>query len=90
MCRDNEYCCLGVLCEVLDFKKSVINGIVDFYNGDIKISAYQFPDSNIINPLGKFVGFKILYNNSQFSELAEMNDEGVSFEVLAKIIEKYF
>jgi|688.fasta_scaffold792599_2 hypothetical protein len=78
------YCCLGVLCEVLEIPKSVSPVIQ--YEGSQSTLPYSVTKKTDLTKYGDFNGFTI---NEKYT-LADLNDSGASFELIAHIIETYF
>jgi hypothetical protein len=78
------YCCLGVLCEVLEVPKSV--GLVIQYEGSHSTLPISVTQKTDLTRYGDFRGFII---NGKYT-LADLNDSGASFDFIAHIIETYF
>lgn len=80
--RDNEYCCLGVLCKI-----APNHLVVTAYYSD-RISGISLENQTRIKDwagLKSNVGF-LDYSNSV--NLADLNDSGYGFKRIANIIEK--
>ena len=85
--HNNEYCCLGVLCELEGLKKVQYNDT--FYYGEDGCLSVLPSDSKYFNLLlrsGEFKGFKI--NNC--GSLAQLNDCTQTFSSIIKVIKMYF
>ena len=80
----NGFCCLGVLCEVLEIPKTV--GLNIQYEGSHSTLPFSATQKTDLTKHGDFQGFTI---NGKYT-LADLNDSGVSFEFIAYIIETYF
>lgn len=81
LCVDNQYCCLGVLCDVIDNTKwkKCEDGINEYYMG-----SYGYRDDCLESDMLIFTGLSF---NDQ-SILTTKNDSGESFEQIADWIEK--
>ena len=87
-----NYCCLGVLCETMNLKPVKFDDYNNptigraMYNFGLKPDSKAFLRSKIISPytFKKWTGM----TNSFQSELAELNDLGKSFKVIANIIKE--
>lgn len=90
LCQKNtddqfEHCCLGVACEVLNIPKEPC---------DVGSNNYKFTESNLYGTvyLGnldmKYSELKPLQNDKIYSKLANMNDNGKSFDEIANWIEE--
>lgn len=97
LCRDNQYCCLGVLCEICKLDKIIDSGIT-IYSDGFNTSKKSLPDSfarklNIcISPFisTKNIDYKYHINNAHpIAELAGLNDSNVPFIEIADLIEKH-
>lgn len=75
----DRYCCLGVLCDVLGFKKVT--------NGDIQRGAFCIDDI-ILTHCINYSNKEIIPSKLE-EELIHMNDNGNSFEFIASFIESY-
>lgn len=100
LCRDEKYCCLGVLCEISKLEKVMpftdISSTLRGYqvSGGTHWSTRFLPEvfylTNLIGKDGKFVGFLMDINGHPFDKLTEVNDYCETFEEVIEIIEKYF
>jgi hypothetical protein len=70
--RNKEYCCLGVLCEIMNFKCDPDDCILPLQLKD---------DLNMYSQCGHF-------RDGKFLPLAPLNDSGYSFDKIADIIEE--
>lgn len=78
--KGDQFCCLGVLCDIIDKTKwKIINNINKLYN-------YEGADNNefLTHSLRKRVGLSFF----QMNMLMRLNDSGKSFEYIANVIEK--
>ncbi len=81
---DTEYCCLGVLCDIL--------GRIDesrFEETDLGGKVYFFDLGTLDGPhrMGDLVGFDLIPSMPLQKFLASTNDDGVSFQTIADMIE---
>ena len=100
--RDNEFCCLGVLCEVagIEKKESLDNLGFTYYGNDTYLSKKIQGIVGFKDDEGKirFSSYDVEYMkknfniiiNENFYSLAYLNDAGVPFDHIADIIEKYW
>jgi hypothetical protein len=99
LCGGNKYCCLGVLCEVQQRPKSLVETttVTNSYYFD-NMSNYISIENELFEILregGTFWGYTIdiikdLFPSIGGSSLAEINDNVDSFDEVIEIIEKYF
>jgi len=90
LCKNDKYCCLGVLCDIigLDYKEeNNLKVFSDKVNGDKVDKIFSLPyrilgDVHLNNPAG---GYFELDGGS--TSLALLNDAGKTFEEIADIIE---
>ncbi len=88
---DGKHCCLGVLCEIEGLPQ--IDGLVitAFSAPDGKSEYEVYPGKSLTTKSGAFKRFiKLKGRSAAFYELTAMNDAGVSFKTIAKLIEKYY
>lgn len=74
--QDGKYCCLGVLEDVCDGK------VETFSNHKGAVISQSFPSSYWLHE------HKIVAGDAACEDLASMNDGGVSFVEIARIIER--
>lgn len=83
-----KFCCLGVLCDIIDDEKWVCEDLP--YSKEYSYDGKSaFPDSTLINlvKLRKADEYEV---TQEFVHLAEnMNDKGKTFKQIANYIEKY-
>lgn len=90
------FCCLGVLCDVIDPNKWSPNPSDSIkYNYDFGLGTLESSVvcQNVHKELGSALGDlkdTIEYKGGYFACLTELNDAGMSFEEIADIIEKQF
>jgi len=72
-----KYCCLGVVC--------VLNGVNIEKDTDTKILPNSMQKLLGMDGLGSFKD-KIVYRGKSYDCLSELNDEGVRFKTIARII----
>jgi hypothetical protein len=79
---DNEFCCLGVLC---DLHAKAGEGSW----GPVGTGFYVYKDSNgfLPVPVMEWAGIKTIRGEFLETNLTRLNDSGVSFEKIADIIE---
>ena len=98
--RTNDgYCCLGVICDLTDNTKWIKENIYYFYSYKIPIYAEEMTKcatlpSTIITNIGleefdDVVNLPIKDRSNNKVCLAELNDEGLTFNQIADLIE-YF
>jgi hypothetical protein len=94
---DGGYCCLGVLCEVLELPKKRVEGGYEFA-GLSCVLSYSITEPLGIDSIGSFepdegderaMGVRT-GEVCQAASLAMLNDSGYSFAEIADMIEKYF
>ena len=87
LCKDNQYCCLGVLCEELGKELGIqkyqheSNSNIVCYNGDVDYIS----DLNTIKKLNMDKSFKHSHIDSI---LMKMNDNGKTFDEIADYLEE--
>lgn len=86
--RGNEYCCLGVACDLYDVAKwrGGANGAVFRYYGEPQSSASLLTE-DVANWLGLATDAGYFSSEEGDSSLTNLNDDGASFEQIAAIIE---
>jgi hypothetical protein len=77
--KDDKFCCLGVLCEL--HREENLGQAWIGCNNKGYMACYQFPPHKV----SEWAGLKLDDEQS----LARMNDEGASFEEIAKYIEEF-
>jgi hypothetical protein len=87
---NDKYCCLGVLCEIQERPKNHINEFQFYFDGNAKCLVNENPLFSYLNRLGNFNGFKIKIRKTEYSILADVNDNSETFDEVIEIIEKYF
>lgn len=81
---DNSYCCLGVLCEILETpceartRTYAYDDSVDFLPNSVRIAA------GMNSTIGQY------HKDGYGFDLATTNDDGASFAEIANIIEKHW
>ena len=78
--EDNRYCCLGVLCDIVNpegWDSTVGDGVVYGYKGDVKSGLLPVPLLQ-----------EVELSDAQQRELANMNDNGMDFLDIALYIEE--
>lgn len=86
------YCCLGVCCEIADIETretQIHDGRIEFIFGDLSSVAYPTMDW-FINRFGFDFTRSICETKFGHKTLAGINDQGVSFAVIADILEAVF
>lgn len=84
--KEDNYCCLGVLCELNDRPKQLHGDGGYSYDGILCNLTKTNPLYDILGDYGTFNGFNIDKHNS----LAGINDNTDTFENVIEVIEKYF
>jgi hypothetical protein len=85
--KDNAFCCLGVLCDILDNTKwqDSYDEKLYSYGNDIETAGIPPQAGNFpFEALGKFTN-----KAGEIINLSLLNDSGSSFEEIADIIEKH-
>lgn len=77
--RDNEFCCLGVLCDLIDPAKWISSGGAGFRYRGIDHNAMSFPPNEVTRNVG--------LPRDLENQVAGMNDDGNSFAEIADYIE---
>lgn len=78
----NEYCCLGVLCDIIGMKPVKRNDTI-YFGKDYQIAPYAAMQAvGLVDQHGTY-----RKNNDCDHCLTSDNDEGLSFDVIANIIE---
>jgi hypothetical protein len=80
--HDDEYCCLGVFCDLIDdgeWSEPTFSGIYFYKVGDKDSSGW------LVDPILEHY----CISNYYMDRLMAMNDEGKSFDAIADYIEKY-
>jgi hypothetical protein len=84
--ESDSFCCLGVLCEVLEYDKDGFDGYYhpEGYplNGEGAADMFRYGESDEYISVGDL-------SEQDRSELIEMNDKGVSFPEIADWIERF-
>jgi len=74
--KTNTYCCLGVLCEIEGIKYSKTN---EYYQG-----------KSLVDESGRLPKKYKVKSGFFMDNLAQLNDHGLTFKQIAKIIEKNY
>lgn len=84
----NEYCCLGVLCKLSGLAK--FNKLESYLDADVALPEQVMKWAGIKDSEGKLP--KAIKNDdgSKSKSLAQLNDNGASFEEISYIIEKEY
>ena len=90
--QKETFCCLGVLCE-LAVKARVINkaSLEETQDGDLdNTTSYRYDGEKAFLPRDVRLWAGLKSDRGEFDEgdLSEMNDDGVSFKRIAKVIEE--
>ncbi len=83
LCQDNKYCCLGVLCEVLEIKSEIS---LDYPGEQVKSYLFDGWKSQCVIP--QDLGMKIGLIGTESNKLISMNDGGAPFSKIADYIEE--
>src|SRR5947199_7438501 len=77
--RNDQFCCLGVLCDLVDKTKwePPTHDGFRLYN-----YSYNYPDRAVANKSG--------LTSAEFSYLATLNDNGTPFADIAQVIEEHY
>jgi len=89
--NNNEYCCLGVLCEVQNRPRNISKVGITKFDDDYGALSDVNPLYSTLDAFGYFVGFNIISTNLlEHISLANLNDRVESFDEVIEVIEKYF
>ena len=80
LCKNNKFCCLGVLCDVIDSSKWVKSMFTP--------GAFGYIDPICMGGLPVHIGEKFNINSVMQFQLSSMNDNGYSFAEIADFIEE--
>jgi len=83
--NEDGYCCLGVLCSISPWKNNFTRMIVSPYGKNVLLPAQVCKWAGVRSNVGKYKDKGDTLNRS----LAARNDEGMSFNEIADLIEKY-
>ncbi len=97
LCKDNKFCCLGVLCEIEGIareEKQLYENIGStwFYGNDIKDDGL-LTDERLMQYIGQdgnFIGFLIRKNGVDYPSLTTLNDSEEDFKGVCHVIEILF
>lgn len=96
LCADDRYCCLGVLCDLYAQNAADNLRIVEKFKGDseFRITYYNHDSEVLPDVVQEWAGMssnagKYMDDTLFESSLASDNDQGDSFDELAKKIELY-
>lgn len=76
--RDDKYCCLGVLCQIVEPERWGQFPDGGWRHGEVRSGM---PDIDVTEKAG-------INDHEEIGVLANMNDDGASFAVIADYIEK--
>jgi transposase len=79
------YCCLGVACELSNELKLVRNINLFDDNDHMNVLPNRLAKRLNITAYGKFIN-KVEYKGRRYDSLVELNDAGVRFPTIARII----
>lgn len=86
--NDNNFCCLGVLCDIYDPSKwEKIFNVADAYTYNRESSSILPENIAYILGIGRF-GYYV--EEGTLFSLTELNDQGSTFSEIADVIEKHF
>lgn len=86
---EDNYCCLGVLCEVMGVPVEPKGSLYLYDQHPDILPPYIFSDTPLNSRSGAFSGIYVC-EGTRFSNLAMMNDHGLSFEVIADILDTIY
>lgn len=84
-----RHCCLGVLCEVLNVKSMPVPGEVSMISFEGNTSYLPF---SVVERAGLLTGdptIPVPSPDAPTTPLSDLNDNGKSFEEIAKLIEEF-
>jgi hypothetical protein len=85
---NDEYCCLGVLCDIMEIPATISNRDFDScygYDGEVSVLPKSITLKTGVDTHGRF------RNDDDKEELlTKLNDEGKNFKEIADVIERYF
>jgi hypothetical protein len=82
---NDTFCCLGVLCKILDVDSDKSTYILN--NKETLCTRFKYKGISTIKTLPTSLGDEIGLSFLHCNELASLNDTGYSFEYIAKYIE---
>ncbi len=94
---DKGFCCLGVLCDIhrktikkKDYKwESPKDGIFSYLESEASLPKIVIEWAGLSNEWGNLKK-EVKYKNVNHNSLYRLNDEGMTFKQIAKVIEKQF
>ena len=84
----HKYCCLGIACEVMGVELMGVEGKLQdtiFYYGDRSGALGEYKQLGLLDKVGSF-SRPIKYYGKTYKGLTYLNDDGVPFKEIAKII----
>lgn len=89
--KDNKFCCLGVLCDVMK-PNGWVMGINDYYwhSGILNRLPVEIQNVTGLSDLGHFQHPVLLEDNTEWVTLAGLNDHGMPFKEIAQVIREQF
>lgn len=88
LCSEGKYCCLGVACELAGLPHTILDNSRNYF-GDYGCITKENPLFSIFDWFGKLPK-PLHYHNSVSSSLSRLNDNGMNFKDIAKVIRKYY
>jgi hypothetical protein len=89
LCKDGNYCCLGVACDIYD-KDVGFDNVKASTKGEV---SYDGESSILLRKVSDYFGLvdrcPYLKNCQKENSLANLNDNGTDFNTIADIIEKH-
>lgn len=79
LCKDGKYCCIGVLCEIMEIPKKQLGDLTLYAGAGVSMPDDYLKQSGLYSQFGSSGG--------NGSDLAALNDKGYAFEQIADIIE---
>jgi len=88
--KDNRFCCLGVLCDILPVEKNILeNNIISYgaYRSITLLKKDVMNYTDISDHFGRPADFNVTINGNCYQGLSSANDQGVPFSDIADWIE---
>jgi hypothetical protein len=89
--EENEFCCLGLLCEVIGLEPEKEEGEVFYrYDGCFGSLSLDVQKKCGVKGHSARLSMGVRFGSRSVWTLADLNDEGMSFAQIADVIEKQF
>lgn len=88
--RGDKYCCLGVLCEVLEIPADLGDNDLYSYLGRSDILPRTALDLSGMRSISGVLKNLVRYGDGHYCSLMALNDDGVPFGFIADVIENHW